>query len=352
MKDKRRIGLISFLQVASFILLVAFFWGVLNYSLSAEVPTTSKADDLTPELRILLNAFPAEEYVWTRIGTNPKATEQQKLSEDLNVIQDIWHVPFANTRHAFRIDFYQQFKKGNNVLHLYLKADGDENTGRKTEGTHKGVDYMFTLIDGDPNHSSTRLDVYDSAGKSLRNNVTIIVKDKSVYLVAEISILQKNSKSVFEYSATSYTYTKETPTSSLKTTHSNSIPYTKCTSMGVPEKTNKSLLINSGMKLTNGNVPGWQLSGKTDSRSVYRTDTVENALLIDGLFPHQNVSQTVILEPGHYLLRAHIKTNSFATGLYASTYRMHIGVSDNYKWVELPFNVTVGKDTSKKKTFL
>ena len=330
-----------------FILLSAvFFWTAVHIAWAADTPVSERADDLTPELRVLLNAFPDMEYEWTLAGTNKKVNEHQKLHAGINAVSSVWHVPLANTRHAFRIDFAQPYKKGSNILHLYLKADGDENTGRRTEGAHKGVDYMFTLVDGDPNNNSTRLDVFDAGGKSRRGSFSVFIRGKSVYLAAEMAVLQQDSKSVFEYTVSSYV--RESTDKGFKVLGSSSIGYIRCVSGGVPEKENKSLLINPGMRLVNGNVPGWQLSVKADAGTVYRTDSREQSLVVDGLFPGESISQTVVLTPGHYLLRAHVRTNSFAAGLYAISFRMHIGVSDEFRWVELPFYVT-GTDRDRKK---
>lgn len=334
-------------KIMSILLSAVLFWASVSIAWAAEVPVAARADDLTPEMRVLLNAFPDTEYEWTLAGTNQKVNEHQKLHAGINAVSSVWHVPLSNTQHAFRIDFAAPYKTGSNILHLYLKADGNENTGRRTEGSHKGVDYMFTLVDGDPNNNSTRLDVFDADGKSRKGSFSLVIRGQSVYLAAEMAVLQQDSKSVFEYTVSSYV--RERTDKGFKVLGSSNLGYIRCMSRGVPlEKENKSLLLNPGMSLVNGNVPGWHLSGSADAGAVFRTDRKEKSLVVDGLLPGESISQTVVLTPGHYLLRANVKTNSFAAGLYAVSFRMHIGVSDELRWVELPFYVT-GMDRDRKK---
>ncbi len=332
------------------LLLVVGLLCILYTDVNAQnVGETVRADDLTPELKIFLNAYTEMEYEWTLIGMNIKVQEQEKISPELNVINRVWHAPLTNSRHAFKIEFSRPYKIGSNILHLYLKADGDENTGRKTESYHRGVDYMFTLTDGDPSNSSTRLSVYEKDGKSYSGFCSAVVRGNSVYVAAEMDILQKESKSVFEYLISSYVYVRETPTSPLKVLGSSNLGYISAISKGVPEKTSTGLLTNPGMMLADGSLPGWQLSIKAKGSVVYQRDNKEKSLIVDGLFPFESIYQTVVLMPGHYLLRAHVRTNTFAAALYATTsFRIPLGVSDEYRWIDLPFYVT-GTDNSQKK---
>ena len=129
-----------------------------------EIAQTMPADDLPDEFRILLGTDSGHDCRWTLIGKNDKAQEQERLHPELNAVRAIWHFPLARDRGVFKFEFTRPIRKGGNVFHVYVKADGDEKTGRRHEGVHNGVDYMFTVIDGEPDHASTRLDVFESDG--------------------------------------------------------------------------------------------------------------------------------------------------------------------------------------------
>ena len=89
-------------------------------------------------------------------------------------------------------------KQGRQRLPRLVKADGDENSGRKHEGIHNGVDYTFTLIDGDPQHASTRLDVFEADGSTRRGTCNIVIREATLYLAAEMALQQQDGRSVFE----------------------------------------------------------------------------------------------------------------------------------------------------------
>ena len=168
-----------------------------------EIGQTTRADDLPSEFKVLWATDSGRDYRWTLVGKNEKASEQEKLHPELNAIQTIWHLPVARDRSVFKFEFTRPIRKGNNVFHLYVKADGDEDTGRNHEGVHNGVDYMFTVIDGDPNHASTRLDVFETDGGSRRGACTIAIREETLYLAAEMTLRQQDGHSVFEYSVSS-----------------------------------------------------------------------------------------------------------------------------------------------------
>jgi hypothetical protein len=169
-----------------------------------EAGPTTGADDLPAEFKVLLGTEAAHDYRWTLIGKNEKAQEQEQLHPELNAFRAIWHSPLARDSSVFKFEFTRPIRKGGTVFHLYVKADGDVNTGRKHDSIHNGVDYMLTVIDGDPQHTNSRLDVFEADGKTRRGTCNILIQGKSLYLAAGMALQQQDGHSVFEYSVSSY----------------------------------------------------------------------------------------------------------------------------------------------------
>ena len=212
-----------------------------------EIGQTTRADDLPSEFKVLWGTDFGRDSQWTLVGKNEKAREQEELHPELNAIDAIWHLPVARGRSVFKFEFTRPIRKGNNVFHLYVKADGDEDTGRKHDGVHQGVDYMFTVIDGDPNHASTRLDVFEADGGGRRGVSSIAIREETLYLAAEMGFQQQDGHSVFEYYALSYVK-DHGPSAGLG--------YLKATSEGAPETSDTRLLANPDMVVVGGAVPG------------------------------------------------------------------------------------------------
>ncbi len=303
-----------------------------------EIGQTTPADDLPTEFKVLWETDSAGAYRWTLVGKNAKASEQEKLHPDLNVIRAIWHLPVARNRNVFKFQFTRPIRKGNNVFHLYVKADGDEDSGRKHQGIHKGVDYMFTLIDGDPKHVSTRLNVFEKDGDSRQGICTVVIRDKTLYLATDMTFQQQDGHSIFEFFVLSYVKGKGP---------SVSLGYHRGTSAAAPNVFDTRLLANPDLLVVNGKVPGWQLvKGSRPIEAVLATDSEDDALVVENLYFPERISQTVILVPGHYLLRALAKTNVFQVHLFAQSMRLPVAVSDDYHWVELPFYVPLSRQDS------
>ena len=325
-------------------LLLLFAVGSVLLALGAvgaaqEIGQTARADDLPSEFKVLWGADSGSDYQWTLVGKNEKAREQEKLHPELNAIEAIWHLPVARNKSLFKFEFTRPVQKGDNVFHLYVKADGDENTGRKHESIHGGVDYMFNMIDGDPNHPSTGLSVYEADGKSRRGTCMVLIRDKTLYLAAEMTFKQQDGHSLFEYSISSYV--KEGPSTGLG--------YLLATSNEAPETSDTRLLVNPDMVVVNDTVPGWQLlRGREPMQAVPAADKTDGAVVLENLYSPEGLAQTVNLTPGHYLLRALAKTNVFQVHLIADRTRLPVAVSDDYKWVELPFCVPTSPENASK----
>jgi hypothetical protein len=290
---------------------------------------TAPADDLPAEFKLLLGTDSGHNCRWTLVGTNAKAQEQEKLHPEFNAVHAIWHFPLARDRSVFKFEFTRPIRKGGNVFHVYVKADGDEQTGRKHEGIHNGVDYMFTVIDGDPNQASTRLDVFEADGGTRRGACNIVIREGTLYLAAEMALQQQDGRSVFEYCVSSYV--KDNGPSA-------GLGYCRVASAEAPKTSDARLLVNPDMTVINGTVPGWQLvAGSRPMEAKLAADSKGGALVLENLFWPEGLSQTVSLAPGHYLLRALAKTNVFQVHLFAESTRLPVAVSDEYQWVELPF---------------
>lgn len=293
-----------------------------------KAPPTTAAADLPAEITLLSDV--KQDCRWTLVGHNEKAQEHEKLHPQFNAVRAVWHCPLASNRQVFKFEFTRPVRKGGNVLHLYVKADGDESTGRKNAGVHNGVDYMFTLIDGDPQHASTRLDVIDDGGKSRRGFCTIVISGATLYVAAEMTLRQQDGHSVFEYSVASYV-TGKGPSVGL--------PYRRVDSAPAPKAVETAVLQNAGMVAIKGIVPGWQLVGGSRPIEAKIAADGKGGVVVENLFSPEGLLQIVHLTPGHYLLRALARTNVFQIHVVAESARLPVAVSDEHRWVELPFCV-------------
>ena len=184
-----------------------------------------------------------------------------------------------------------------------MKADGEDKTGRKHDGIHNGVDYMFTLIDGDPQHASTRLDVFEADGKTRRGTCNIVIHGESLYLAAEMALRQQDGHSVFEYSVSSYVKNNGP---------SVGLGYCRAVSAGAPKASDTRLLANPDMVVINGTVPGWQIvGGSRPVEAQLAADGKDGGLVLESLFWPEGLAQTVSLTPGHYLFARWRKRTSF-----------------------------------------
>lgn len=318
--------------------LVAMILGAVGAGQEAQ--QTVPARDLPPEFHLLWPADSNHDYRWTLIGENAKAQEQEQRHPEFNAVRAIWHLPLAADRNAFKFEFTRPVRAGNNVLHLYVKADGDESTGRSDGGVHKGVDYMFTLIDGDPDHASTRLDVFEPNGRARRGACSVVIREESLYLIAEMTLEQQAGRSAFEYSVSSYVKNNG-PSAGLG--------YRRVLSDGAPPTSGRTLLANPELVVGGGKVPGWRLAGGSRPlEAALTTDGKDGALVVENLYSPEGLTQTVSLSSGHYLLRALAKTNVFQVHLFAESMRIPVAVSDDYRWVELPFRVPISEAHSRK----
>ncbi len=328
-------GGISILSAATAIVLLLGAAGA-----GQEVGHKSPADDLPPELELLLEMDAGRDYRWTLIGKNEKVQEQEALHPEFNAVSTLWHLPLASNRSAFKLVFAHPVRTGNNVFHLYIEADGDKTTGRNDASIHQGVDYMFTLIDGDPRHRSTRLDVFEADGRGRRGACSVLIREETLYIVAEMTLRQHEGHSVFDYYVSSYV--KDGGPSA-------GLGYHHAVSEAAPATVDARLLANPNLVVVNGSVPGWHLVGRGAEEAVLTAAAEEDAVVIERLYAGGALLQSASLSPGHYLLRALIKTDTFATHLGVLGFRIPVGVWDEYRWSELPFYVTAPELDARRR---
>ncbi len=305
-----------------------------------EIGETTAADDLPEEFKLLWAGNPDSDYQWTLVGKNEKASEQEKLHPELNALQALWHLPVTRGKCIFKFQFAGPIRKGANVFHFYVKADGDEDTGRNHEGAHNGVDYMFNVIDGDGNHSGTGLSVFKADGSGRQGFCSIAIRDDTLYLATEMTLQQVDGQSVFEYLVSSYVKNGGP---------SVNLGYLRGVSAGAPKRTVTQFLANPDMLVVNGSVPGWRLIERDrPNEAALVADRKDGALVLGDVYSREGLFQTVSLDPGHYLLRALAKTNVFQIHAFAESMRLPVAVSDDFRWVELPFHVPHCGDESGK----
>ncbi len=320
-------------------------------SAAQDVGQKVQADDMPAEFRILLGAAPDRDYRWTLVGRNEKAQAQEALHAELNVVEKVWHCPLAGDRHAFKFEFTRPFKARSHVFHLYVKADGDPGTGRIAKGSMKGVDYMLTLSEG---ASGPRRDSWShiSADGQWHQapHLTVLKKDV-LYLSANMTIKQQDGASVFEYYVMSYV--AEKTDKGLRAVATSTFGFTSAVSEAAPamvaDTRPHSPVINPTMRLIEGRAPGWQLIGGRRKIEVKLTSgPEEKALVVAPLYSSEGLAQTVSVSPGHYVLRALARTNVYQVHLFANRTRMPVAVSNDYRWVELPFYVPRSDKDSKR----
>ena len=314
-----------------------------------DVGQTVPADDLPAEIRMLSGADPDRDYRWTLVGTNGKAQEQEALHPELNVVEKVWHCPLARDRQAFKFEFTRSFKEKSHVFHLYVKADGDADTGRIAKGSMKGVDYMFTLSEGAPGARRDSWSRISADGQWHGAPHLTVVKDDVLYLSANMTIQQQDDASVFEYYVMSYV-AKNTE-KGLQAVASSNFGFKRAVSEAAPTTSvgTGPTVINPDLRLINGVVPGWQLiRGRRRIEAVLAADNKGEAVSVSPLFSPEGLAQTVSLAPGHYLLRGLAKTNVYQIHLFADRTRIPVAVSDDHQWAELPFYVPRSDKDSRR----
>ena len=307
---------------------------------AAEPPTRAPADDLPEEFRFLSGLPQETQLRWRLLVRNEKVREQEAAHPDVNAVQDVWHVPLAKGRHALKIVFSRPYKVPAHVFHLYVNADGDPATGRKSGAV--GIDYMYTYSCETPGTEREWWAFWGKDGSSTSPSFLSVLRDDVLYLCVDMGTRQQDGASVFELRTNSYIWQEAEGT--WKTTISQDVGPVSVA--GDPEPAAEPMtaahspLLNPAMELIGGRAFGWRLKGggPTIAARLERDET-EQALRVAPLYEPEGLVQPVNATPGHYLLRALARTNVFQVHLVADRMQMPVAVGTEYRWVELPFVV-------------
>jgi hypothetical protein len=313
---------------------------VCGLLVAAEPPTRAPADDLPEEFRLMSGLPQGTPRSWRLLVRNEKVREQEAARPDVNAVQEVWQLPLSKGRHVLKIVFSRPYKVPEHVFHLYVNADGDAATGRKSGAV--GVDYMYTYSCKTPDTEQEWWAFWDKDGSSTYPSFLRILRDEVLYLCVDMDTRQQDGASVFELRTNSYIWQEAEGTWKTVLTHDvGPVPV-----VGDPEpaaepmKAAHSLLLNPALELIGGRAFGWWLKGggATGGAKLER-DAAEQALRVAPLYAPEGLLQPVRATPGHYLLRALARTNVFQVHLVAGQMQMPVAVGSEYRWVELPFVV-------------
>ena len=317
--------------------------------LLAQTPTRAPADDLPEEFRLLSRVPGGTKLQWRLLARNDKVREQEAEHPDVNAVQDIWHVPLRKGRHAFRIVFSRRYKVAGHVFHLYVKADGKPETGRKS-GV-KGVDYMYTYSCKEPGTETQWWAFWDKDGSGTSPNFLSVLQDDTLFLCVDMDTRQLAAASAFELRTSSYIWREVEGTWKASFSHYvGFVPVVGDPEPAAPKTTEPhSPLLNPDMKLVRGRAFGWWLRGGGGAGEVkLERDDAEQALRVGPLYAPESLLQPASATPGHYLLRALARTNVFQVHLVADRMQMPVAVGREYRWVELPFLVKHAEGRSSR----
>lgn len=321
------------LRIAAFVLAC----GTLG---AAEPSTRVPADDLPPEFLMLSGLPQGTPFHWRLLARNEKVREQEAAHADANAVQDLWHAPLRKGRHALKIVFSRPYKVPGHVFHIYVNADGDPATGRKSGAV--GVDYMYTFSCKAPGSELEWWAFWDKNGANTSPGFLSVLRDDVLYLCVDMDTRQQDGASRFELRTCSYIWRETDGT--WQTTLSHDVGPIQA--VVDPEPPGEAMtgahspLLNPAMELIGGRVVGWWLrgSGRAVEAKLAR-DEAEQALRVAPLYAPEALVQPVTATPGHYLLRALARTDVFQIHLVADRMQMPVAVGREFRWVELPFVV-------------
>ncbi len=123
-------------------------------------------DGIADEHEAILGTDPDQPDVLQVVIDDGIESEKQRAKSNYDGSKDVRTVEFghvAEDRYLWRWTVAEPARVEDTVFHLYVDADGDESTGRKTSpgAPNQGTDYMLTIAGGSP-----RITAYDAAGNS------------------------------------------------------------------------------------------------------------------------------------------------------------------------------------------
>ena len=143
------------------------------------------------------------------LGSDPDRADQFRLILDEGVereaarrrpsydaTKDFTTVEFCHAggnRYLWRVTFAAPPRASDTVLHLYVDADANPETGRKSTpgGPVHGTDYMLSVVEGRGTSQQFTPDGHSSPGPV----VTFVVQDRSIILSADVE-LGRNAQGV------------------------------------------------------------------------------------------------------------------------------------------------------------
>jgi hypothetical protein len=150
---------------------------------------TVDRNGLTAEQRETLGTSLDRPETWTVVMESPPQSEKQRASGNYDASKDVTRVECAHVaqdRWLWRVTMAGTPRPEDTVLHLYLDADANPNTGRKgsAQGPSTGTDYMVSVVGGQSNASR-----YDADGKSIAGpQVTHLVVGNQYLIAADLDL--------------------------------------------------------------------------------------------------------------------------------------------------------------------
>jgi len=151
----------------------------------------SDRDGITDDNELMLGTDPEfAEPLTLLLDDKAKGQGDATARKGLSPCRDftkLYFAPVAKGRYLWRIDFVEPFDPSNdNVFILYMDVDGKRETGRQDKPWARGVDVMFR-----PKHLQLI-----GWPRDFRPGWASAFQGKSMYLVADLPLLQRDGKSV------------------------------------------------------------------------------------------------------------------------------------------------------------
>lgn len=172
--------------------------GILNlFSPFAVLAADSDKDGIPDKVEEQLGTRPdeAEEFLCALKDGKEAEEERREAGYDSGLdIDAVWVAHAGGNRFVWRVDMVGPLDLSNTILHLYIDADRNRETGRKSSGNVEGVEYMVTSVNG-----SGRSTVFAPDGERLDPIlITVEPVERSVFFSADLKIDQDAAGGNFE----------------------------------------------------------------------------------------------------------------------------------------------------------
>jgi hypothetical protein len=137
----------------------------------------------------ILGSDPGRCDVFHTILDDGRQPETQRRRPGYDATKDVTKVEFGHAggnRYLWRVTFAEPPRPENTVLHLYVDADANPNTGRKSTpgGPVHGTDYMLSVVGGQGTSQQFTADGLGSAGPV----VSFVVQGNALILSADVEL--------------------------------------------------------------------------------------------------------------------------------------------------------------------